>query len=340
MSDEYPLFKAAVVQAAPVLLDREATIEKACRLIGEAGEAGASLVVFPETWVPAYPFWAGRIPASISSKPGKKLFARLAKNSVEVPSPSTKTLCDAANRANLHVVIGLNERDAEYGRTTLYNTTLFIDANGAILGKHRKLVPTFYERTIWGRGDGSHLDVYDTSLGVVGNLICWEHWMPLARYALYTQGEQIHTAVWPGAWGTASSPEKDKVQLATRHYALEGRLFVLSSCAFLSKEMLPDDLGLGQEVIDSWPETLLNGGSAIIGPDGDFLAGPVYGEETILYADLDLEKILEERQALDVTGHYSRPDVLRLLRNEDPMDPAESFYTEPRQSEETAFIED
>jgi predicted amidohydrolase len=303
-------FKAAVVQAAPVFLDREATVEKGCRLIEEAAAGGAQLVAFPETWIPGYPVWASRIPAWRIYRPGQRLFARLFRNAVEVPSPATEALCQAARRAGVYVVMGLNEREAEFGRGTLYNTILFIGNDGRILGRHRKLMPTFHERTVWGLGDGSGLQVYATELGRLGGLVCWEHWMPLARYSLHAMGEEVHAALWPSTYGQ-DAVDGEMVQVASRHYAHEGRAFVLAACSYLTREMLPKDFELGQQVAD-WPDRLLWGGSAIIAPDGRYLAGPAYEGEAILYADLDLEEIPQLKQSLDVTGHYARPDVFHL----------------------------
>ncbi|KKL46972.1 hypothetical protein LCGC14_2340230 [marine sediment metagenome] len=210
MSDEYPKFTAAAIQAAPVFLNREATVDKACALIAEAASQGARLIVFPETWVPAYPFWIATpqifTPAA---------FVELFKNSVEVPSDATDALCRAAAKAGTYVVIGINERDAE-SKGTLYNSLLYIDDAGKVLGVHRKLMPSFTERTIWGWGDGSGLQVFDTPLGRLGGLICWEHEMTLVKYALYAKGEQVHASVWP-AW----SMQNSHIDFGCRQYAYD-----------------------------------------------------------------------------------------------------------------------
>jgi len=296
------------VQASPVFLDKQATVEKACHLVTEASGEGASLVVFPETWIPGYPFWTSGV-SRWNYPPAKKVYGRLYRNSVDVPGPVTERLGEAAREAGVFLVVGVHERIRS---GTLYNTILFIGKDGRLLGKHRKLVPTFHERMVWAHGDGSTLQVFDTEIGRLGGLVCWEHWMPLARYALYTQGEQVHASLWPSAGET--------FLLACRNMAFEGRLFVIVSCSYLTRAMLPTDFELMSE-IESSPEVLSRGGSAIIGPDAAYLAGPVYDQETILYADIDLERIIEEKQTLDVVGHYARSEVLSLRVNRNEMTP-------------------
>ena len=318
MGDTFPRLKGAVVQAAPVFLDRDATVAKACRFIEEAADLGAQVIVFPECYVPAYPHWfnfyAAEHPLIM------RFYRELFKNSVVVPSPATDQIGQAAEKARAYVVIGINEKEANsYG--TLYNTYLFFASDGELLGKHRKLVPTYHERMIWGHGDASTLNVFETEIGRLGGLVCWEHWMPLARYALYTQGEQIHAALWPTA--------TDTFHIACRNMAFEGRLFVIVSGSYLTKSMLPADFELAKE-IEGYPEVLSTGGSAIIGPDAKYLAGPVYDEETILYADIDLERIIEEKQALDVVGHYSRSEFLKLQINRSEMNPVSFAEDEPQ----------
>jgi aliphatic nitrilase len=302
MSDEYPKFTAAAVQAAPVFLDREATVDKACTLIAEAASQGAKLIVFPETWVPAYPFWIATpqifTPAA---------FVELFKNSVEVPSDATDALCTAAAKAGSYVVIGINERDSE-SKGTLYNSLLYIDDAGKILGVHRKLMPTFTERTIWGWGDGSGLHVFETPLGRLGGLICWEHEMTLVKYAFYAKGEQVHASVWP-AW----TMQKNSIDFGCRQYAFEGGCFAVVSCGILLDDTLPQQFRS--------PLIQAAGGSGIIGPNGEYLRGPVYDKEEIVYADLDLEATIRVKHMRDVVGHYARPDVTQLLLHEQPQRP-------------------
>ncbi len=317
--ETFPKYKAAAIQASPVFLDKEATVEKACRLVEEAASQGAALVVFPETWVPGYPVWTNAV-SRWNYSPAKKVYSRLYKNAVDIPGPVTECLGEAARKAGIFLVMGVNERSRS---GTLYNTILFIGRDGQLLGKHRKLVPTYHERMVWAPGDASTLRVFDTEIGRLSGLICWEHWMPLARYALYAQGEQVHASLWPSA--------DETFLLACRHIAFEGRLFVIVSCSYLTKAMLPADFELMKEM-ESFPEVLFRGGSAIIGPDAKYLAGPIYDHEAILYADIDLEQIIEEKQALDVVGHYARPEVFTLHINRREMTPA-TFYEEPEDND-------
>jgi len=305
MGDTLPKFTAAAVQATPVFLDRDATVEKACGLIAEAGAAGARLIVFPETWIPTYPWWISS-PAVFSGA----MYAELWKNAVEVPSPVTDRLGDAAREAGAYVVMGINERDLAT-RGTLYNTLLYLAPDGHVLHKHRKLIPTFTERTVWGFGDGSDLSVLQTPLGRLGGLICWEHEVTLAKYALYAQGEQVHAATWP-----AYSFQNAHIDFGMRQYAFEGACFVVSACGTHTDADLPKELRS--------PAAQANGGSAIIGPNGSYLAGPVYDREEILYAEIDLEAAIREKHSRDVGGHYARPDVFRLVVNTEPK-PAISF---------------
>jgi predicted amidohydrolase len=299
VGDTLPRFTAAAVQAAPIFLDREATVDKACGLIAEAGRAGATLIVFPETWIPGYPFWH-TTPGVFSSE----TYAELWKNAVEIPSTSTSRLAEAARAAGAYVVIGINERDA-VTRGTLYNTLLYLSPEGDVMHRHRKLMPTFTERTIWGFGDGSDLDVFETPLGRLGGLICWEHQMTLAKYALYAQGEQVHCAVWP-----AYTSQNDHIDFGTRQYAFEGACFVISACGIATQGSLP--VNMRTESVGA------NGGTAIIGPNGKYLAGPVYDTEEIIFAEIDIERAIREKHSRDVAGHYARPDVLQLVVNATP----------------------
>ncbi len=316
MGDGFARVRAAVVQAAPVIMDREATLEKTCRLIDAAASRGARLILFPEAFIPAYP-WGLRFGTRVGGRTsqGRAAWARYWANAVEVPGPGTDAIGEAARRAGAYVAIGVIERDQTFSRGTVYCTLLYFGPDGRLLGKHRKLVPTAAERYIWGGGDGSTLPVLDTPHGRVGGLICWENYMPLARMSMYAKGVEIYLAP------TADS--RDSWQATIRHIACEGRCFVLSCCQYATASMYPDDLEVRDE-LSGMPEVLSRGGSAIVGPLGDYLAGPLFGEEGILTADLDLEQAVQGKFDLDVAGHYARPDVFRLVVNERPMPPVET----------------
>jgi nitrilase len=296
-------FKIAVVQAAPVVLDREATVSKACELIAEAGRSGARLVVFPEAFIPTYPDWVWRIP------PGQHrvladMYAELLEQSVEIPGPVTEDLSQAARQAGVYVAMGLNERNVQASNASLYNTLLYIGPEGDLLGKHRKLVPTAPERMVWAQGDGSTLEVYDTSLGKLGGLICWENYMPLARYSLYAWGVQIYLAP---TW------DNGEPWLSTlRHIAKEGRVYVVGCSIAMRKQDIPDHFEFKAKYYSEVGEWINKGDSAIVSPDGKLVAGPLNAEEGILYAELDPRQMRGSKWNLDVAGHYARPDVFHL----------------------------
>jgi len=301
------IVKVAAVQSAPVYMDLGASVEKARALVAEAASLGARLVVFPETWLPGYPAWldCSRDVALWDHGPVKKVFARLMDNSVAVPGPVTEALAATAREHGVALNISAHERVVEGpGRGTLYNTMLTFGHDGALLNRHRKIMPTYTERMVWGQGDGASLRSVETCAGRLGGLICWEHWMPLARHALHMSGEDIHVAAWPQV--------KEMNLVASRHYAFEGRCFVIAAGAIMKAADLPAELEPVGNLKESPNSLVLNGGSAIIAPDGALLAGPVFDEETILTADLDLSRIAEESLTLDVTGHYSRPDIFDL----------------------------
>jgi nitrilase len=299
--------RVAVVQAAPVLFDKAATVDKAIQQIQEAATNGATFVLLPEAFIPAYPrgFHFGAAVGSRSNE-GRALWQRLWDESVDVPGPETDLLAAACREANVTAAIGVIER--EHG--TLYCSLLYIGPDGALLGCHRKLKPTGTERLIWGEGDGSTLTVYSTPAGRIGGLICWENYMPLARMALYSQGLQLYLA--------PTADARDTWQATLRHIALEGRCFVLSSNQYVTTEMYPQNLPLRDELL-ALPETACRGGSAIVSPLGEVLAGPVYDREEILYATLDLDEIPRGKFDLDVAGHYARPDVFQLTVHGKPI---------------------
>lgn len=301
------MITVAAIQYGPVYLDLPRSVEKAIRLVAEAAALGARLVVFPETWLPGYPAWLDccRDVALWDRKPTKKVFARLMENSVVVPGPVTEALGEAAREHNLVLNISVHERVIEGpGRGTLYNTMLTFGTDGALLNTHRKIMPTYTERMIWGQGDGSSLRAVTTGIGRIGGLICWEHWMPLARQVLHQSGEDIHIAAWPQV--------KEMNLIASRHYAFEGRCFVIACGAVMRASELPAELEAIESLKQQADSFVLNGGTAIIAPDGSILAGPAFDEEAIITADLDLSRIAEESLALDVSGHYSRPDIFEV----------------------------
>lgn len=296
------LVTIAAAQVSPVFLNRQATVEKACNTIEEAGKAGARLIVFPEAFISGYPDWVWLVPNSKAAVLNQ-LYLELVKNAVSVPDDSTEKLCKVAKAANINVVMGMNEVNTESSSASLYNSMLFINDKGEILGKHRKLIPTGGERLIWGQGDGSDLQVYNTSAGKVGGLICWENYMPLARTAIYQAGAQI-----------LASPTWDKSPnwlQSMQHIAREGGLFVVSTCMPLKMEDIPDSYEFKQ--LYPGERTWINtGNSCIIDPKGNMIAGPLDAEEGILYAEIDLDDIITAKRMFDSVGHYSRPDVFNF----------------------------
>ena len=299
----------AAVQAAPVYFDRELSTEKACRLIHEAAKNGAALVTFGETWLPGYPFfvWGFAHNRSLFWQAAAEYIA----NAVEIPSPTTDRLCAAAKTAGIDVVIGIVELD-ERTRASVYSTLLFIGRNGDILGRHRKLKPTHMERTIWGEGDAHGLRVYDRPYGRLSGLNCWEHNMMLPGYALAAQGTQFHVATWPGKERRAI-PQYEAAYtrqlLLSRAYASQAGAYVISVAGLLGPDSMPEryrELGRSYE---------LTGDSVIIDPRGEVIAGPAQGE-TILLAQCSQEAVLAAKSAIDVGGHYSRPDIFQLRVND------------------------
>jgi len=294
--------KVACIQAEPVVLNREATIDKLARLAAEAAGAGAQLLVFPEAFIPAYPSsaWAKAL-AGWATAGAKEAFALLARESVAVPGPAAERLGEIARTHGVWLVTGVTEIDPERP-STLYNTLLYHAPDGTLAEKHRKLVPTNHERLVWGQGDGGGLRAFETALGRLGGLICWENYMPLARFSLYESGVEIYVA------STADDGEAWQATLV--HIARESRAFVVSPSHYQRASAYPPDFPLadlleGHDVIG-------RGGSAVLAPDGSYLAGPLYDVEGILYAELEPARLWEERQRFDPAGHYHRPDILRL----------------------------
>jgi predicted amidohydrolase len=297
---------AAIVQAE-VAPNLEAGLALTAELAREAANSGAELIVFPETWLPGYPAWLDvcRDAALWNHAPVKAVFARLAENSVAIPGPALDSLAATAREVGATLVVGISERVAQGpGRGTLYNSLVTLGPDGRLLNHHRKLMPTYTERMVWGAGDAEGLRAVDTPAGRVSSLVCWEHWMPLARQALHESGEDIHVAVWPTA--------HEMHQVASRQYAFEGRCYVLAAGSLMRASALPPELEPHPERVTDPDQWVLRGGSAIIGPDGSYLVEPVYDEPRVLTAELDLNRIREESMTLDVTGHYHRPELFEF----------------------------
>ena len=295
--------RAAIVQAE-VAADLEAGLVLTHDKAMEAAAQGAQLIVFPETWIPGYPAWLDvcRDAALWDHAPVRKVFSRMAQNSVAVPGPELDRLAKTAREAQATLVLGVSERVARgAGRGTLYNSLLTIGPDGRLLNHHRKLMPTYTERLVWGAGDVEGLRAVDTPAGRVGALVCWEHWMPLARQALHESGEDVHVAVWPTV--------HEMHQVASRQYAFEGRCTVLASGGLMRASQLPAELEAHPARVSGPDQWVLRGGSAIIGPDGHYVSGPVFDQETILIADVDLTRNRAESMTLDVTGHYHRQEL-------------------------------
>lgn len=300
----------AIIQARPVYYDLPKCVDKAVSLIAEAAGKGAQLVTLGETWFPGYPTWLDYSydVAWWDHPPTKKVYARLYENSMSLDSPEMVQLQKVAKQYEIVLVLGINEKvTVGRGNRSIYNTIVTVDEKGEIVNHHRKLRPTFTEQLIWAQGDGAGLQAVDTAIGRVGGLVCWEHWMPHARQAMHISNEQIHVAMWPAAI--------ERHQLASRHYAFEGRTFVLAAGSINPAEDLPSELKFDETLKPD--HLMLRGGSAIIGPDSEYIVAPVYDEECILTAELDMTRIYEEQMALDVTGHYARDDVFTFEVNRD-----------------------
>ncbi len=292
--------RVACVQVEPVILDRDRTIDKLATYAAEAAGEGAQLVVFPETFVPAYPSsrWAKAL-AGWADPRAKEAFARLRRESLEVPGDAERRLGEIARENGVWLVTGVNEVDPEKPGT-IYNSLLYHAPDGTLAVHHRKLVPTNHERLVWGQGDGRGLRAVETPLGRIGGLICWENYMPLARFSLYESGVEIYIA--------STADDSDAWQATLVHIARESRAFVVAPSHFQRASSYPEDFPL-RELLDG-VDVLGRGGSAVLGPDGGYLAGPLYDEEGVLYADLEPDRLFEERQRFDPVGHYHRPELL------------------------------
>jgi len=337
MAAQHPAFKAAAVQAAPVFLDLDATVDKAVALIKEAADNGAKLIGFPETWIPGYPMWIWLG----SPAWGMQFVQRYHDNSMPIDSPQYRRLAAAARDNSINVVVGFSEKAGG----SLYLSQTIFDADGNTVADRRKLKPTHAERTVFGEGDGSHLAVHDTELGRLGAMCCWEHLQPLSKYAMYSQNEQVHVASWPAfslyeGMAYALGPQLNNA--ASQMYAAEGQCFVLAPCGVVDKAML--DMLI--DTPDKAPLLKEGGGYAMIyGPDGAPMCEPLPPtQEGLIYADIDLGMISLAKSVADPVGHYARPDVTRLMFNASPRPPVQDFGTRfetaAPQPEEPAPIED
>jgi cyanide dihydratase len=319
MSKNYSKFRAAAVQAAPVYLDLEATIEKTCSIIDEAAENGAKLIGFPEAFIPGYPWWVWLSdPAS-----GAPLYAELYKNSIEIPSIAVQKLSESARKNKIYVCVSVNELDGG----SLYLTQLWFNPNGDLVGKHRKLRPSGGERLIWGEGDGSMMPCLNTEIGNMGGLQCWEHWVPLNLTAMNSLNEQVHVAAWPaffpGDEALVSAPPNE---VASKYYALTTQTFVLMSTQIHTQEILEKICSIdGQREAYSGLVASGGGHACIIGPNGKIISNQIPADkEGIVYADIDLEKIIECKYQIDPAGHYSNKSI-SMNFNQNPQPPVRKF---------------
>ena len=299
--------KIAVIQKAPSLLDRDRTIRDAADAIAEASRSGAELVVFPETFIPGYPVWIWRLRPGTDAAIIAKLHSRLVSNAVDVSRGDLTPLCEAAKRNKVSVVCGIDERDHDTSRGTLYNAVVLVGTDGAIIAKHRKLMPTNVERTVWGFGDGSSVNVVDTPCGRVGALICWESYMPLARFALYAQGIELYIA--------PTYDSGDDWIGTLQHIAREGCCWVIGSGTVLRASDLPADFPSRDALYPDADEWINDGDSVVVAPGGKIVAGPMRRETGILYADVSIDAVVAAKRRIDVAGHYARPDVFQLHVN-------------------------
>ncbi len=307
--------KVALVQKPPVFLNLPKTLAKVKTIAEECAKASAKIIVFPETWLAGYPIWLDEAPKAAlwDFAPAKRLYQYLSENSLQIPGEDFTDLQKISKQTGIYLIIGVHERSGG----TLYNTTIYFAPDGDYK-IHRKLTPTYTERLVWGVGDGSTLNVLETPYGILGGLICWEHWLPLARAAMHAKGEIIHTAQFPTV--------HERHQIASRHYAFEGQCFVLASgCVVSKRDVLEGFLSLETgdrevfDLLDSMEKDLLqNGGSAIIAPDASYIVEPVFDESCIIYGELELDLVKQGHLLLDTDGHYARPDIFELRVNDKP----------------------
>ena len=305
--------KIAIVQKPPVFMHKHKTIEVAVDTVEEAASNGAQLVVFTEAFIPGYPTWIWRLKPGGDWNLSETLHERLLNNAIVMESDDLLPLYEAARKHKVTIVCGIEERDSQLSRTTLYNTVITIGEDGELLNKHRKLMPTNPERMVWGFGDASGLNVIDTPVGRIGSLLCWENYMPLARYAMYAQGVEIYIA--------PTYDSGDDWISSLRHIAREGCCWVLGCGNLMKAKDIPEDFPERETLYPDADEWINPGDSVVISPTGEIVAGPMREQAGILYCDIDREKASIAKRALDITGHYSRPDIFQLHVNKKPQSP-------------------
>jgi len=329
---DLPKFKAAAVQTAPVFFDTDATVDKACGLIAEAARNGATLVAFPEVFVSAYPYWNW----IMSPVEGSPWFERLVRSSIEVPGPEVQKLQVCARAHNINVVIGVNER-APNSLATIFNTMLTIGADGRLLGRHRKLVPTWAEKLTWANGDASSLKVHQTSVGPLGVLACGENTNTLARFSLLAQGELVHVASFIGLPVTPADYDmSEAIRVRAMAHSFEGKIFTVVSCSTVAPELveLMSEAHPGVRKLFDRSNYAFSG---FIGPDGRVIGEPLIDKEGIVYADIDLGKCIQPRQNHDIIGHYNRFDIFDLKVNRRPLSPIRFDSENSRNQDEIQF---
>lgn len=304
------LLKIAMAQISPVWLDKSATLKKIESSINDAAEEGCELIVFGEVLLPGYPFWLALTGgAEWNTNLNKELHAHYVNNSICIEKGELDSVCQLAKKYSMAIYLGIVERPLDRGGHSIYASLVYINEKGEIKSTHRKLQPTYDERLTWSPGDGNGLQVHPLRTFTVGGLNCWENWMPLPRTALYGQGENLHIAVWPGS--------EHNTKDITRFIARESRSYVVSVSSLMTRSDFPKDTPYLDEILKNAPETLANGGSCIAGPDGEWLVEPVLNKEGLIVQSIDFNRVLEERQNFDPVGHYSRPDVTKLIVNRD-----------------------
>ncbi|MEE9199073.1 MAG: carbon-nitrogen hydrolase family protein [Dehalococcoidia bacterium] len=327
--------RVGAAQVAPKFLDKAGTIQKIGQTLEEASRLNLDLLVFPETYISAYPYWRG----AVSVRRETELIVAMQREAVRIPSEDTEALSEMVRRSNVNCVIGINELDDQPGSLTMYNTLLVISREGQLLGRHRRLMPTQSERVYWGMGDARDIRTFDMDIGRVGGLICYEHHMTLLRAALAIKGEEVHVAVWPGWWAMdghlgAKRPEPGArgcdIEPAVRSYAIENSVFVISSSAYLPPDEVP------KELRDLMKYNLAIGGSCIVNPSGLFTREPVFEGETIVWADIDQTERHLAKAYFDSVGHYARPDLLQLVIRDEGQPPARVPDPSPAQLREAA----